>query len=108
MRWELMGPESRIAIPDLARALRAKHEYIRRAAGWTLWKIDPRPDITAEEVNRLINQFEAEHQEKMRVERAGERTPDEVRVLIEALGSDDSKTRIQAIRDLGRLGSGGP
>ena len=52
-----MGPESRVAIPDLARALRADHEWIRNAAGRTLATIDPLPNATQAEIEGLIDMY---------------------------------------------------
>ncbi len=99
-----MGPESRVAIPDLARALRAPHRQIRGAALWALSTIDPRPDITPEIANGLIDGFEAEHQDKQRTERLNHRPPQEVTALVEELTSNELASRVSAANGLRELG----
>ncbi len=96
-----MGPDSRVAIPDLARALRAEHPWIRNAAGRALASIDPLPDATPDQIEALID---------MHVRTAPPRTsadePDPATLarLGKALRSDDRNTRTQAgelLEDLG-------
>lgn len=99
----MMAPDSKTAVPALARSLRSPYKQVRGAAGWALSVVDPRPGITPEKVNELIDKFEREHQQDSR-RVAGTRPPDDVATLIEQLAEAEPRQRRDAARALREIG----
>ena len=99
-----MGEPAKAAIPNLALALKANHDWVRRAAGRALATIDPRPDITPEQVKQAIAQVEVSFS-RTRIDQSpvpgGEQ---EVKGLIAELSSEQVSVRREAARSLRKMG----
>ena len=99
-----MGEPAKAAIPNLALALKANHNWVRRAAGRALATIDPRPDITPEQVAQAIAQVEVSFSRAGTDQSSVPGGEQKVKGLIAELSSEQVNVRRRAAQSLREMG----